>query len=928
MTAIQMPSGMSPDQVYKWLSAHSCAFYASQYLSGPPEPPYNGRFLVAEHHEAWSRLTNESDRLCILAPRDHGKSYFFTLAYPIWMAEKHPGRYGMIFSGSQPQAERILNDIAAEVETNPRLKHLLPSKKTAWSSTKIRFANGHVIYARGYGTKVRGSHPVWIVCQPKGTQVLTKDGYVDVSKIKIGDQVWTHRGRWRPVTHVGKRKAPVRGYKIAGNLDVEWATDEHKFWDGQQFILPEKGDWIEAALPTDVVETDCTEAQAKLFGLFIGDGTLSEWQNGKYTRRGITLYVSRHEEEIDQIIRDAGYHPNWSDGSTCRRVLINSATLYEQCKQLKAEGNSQKRITFEMENWPKHLQRALVQGYWMADGCRSQAAGRSVEYKATSVAKPLLLSLQRILARLGVTSSVRLLRPAKTTQIEGREVNCQETYDIRCTWELGALFGWEEPPTRQVRNKRQYVLGDRLRRRIEFVEDRGETDVYSFTVAEDHSYTGHLVTTHNCDDVLNDEDGFSELKRTRNIDYFQTAITNMIVPGGQIVVVGTPFHQTDLYGMLENNEEYLFRRYQAITKEGRALWPDRYSIESLKKRQREIGRVKFARELQCNPVSDGSSLFPGSLFKGPDVLRDDIVVGHDWRWWQKNHGVQRFFMGVDFARSANVGADYTVLFVVGVDGMGNRWIIDIVRFKGLGFEDQLARIKQTAAKYNPDIIACESNQMQAIFGDELIRTTDLPIKNVHTGDEKHSLEKGIPALRVILENRKVRIPYGDERSREMSDIWIEEMRNHTFHQGKVQSVGEHDDTAMAWFICEKAIKSGMFSFSFGEQDGDEAAYMMEMGYMPMSPEEQIAAVVNDGAFQTGDPSLDAPIVGHVRKPGGHHRNKSRLIQPHELMDSDIAAHGWGQIRPSGPSGPRDIKDALDVGRAPKPSELLGGHWKH
>ncbi len=589
-----IPAGLSPAQTLKWLARHSCAFYASQYLSGPPEAPYNGRFLVSEHHESWSKVLNEANRLCILAPRDHGKSYFFNLAYPIWQAEKHPGRYGFVFSGSQPQAERILNDIITEVETNPRLAHLIPKVKKHWSATKVRFANGHTIYARGYGTKVRGAHPIWIVC----------------------------------------------------------------------------------------------------------------------------------------------------------------------------------------------------------------------------------------------------------------------------------------------------------------------------------------------DDVLNDEDAFSETKRTRNIDYFYNAITPMCVPGGQIVVVGTPFHQQDLYGNLSKNEEYTFRRFKSIRNDGTALWPERYPISRLRARQKEVGRVRFAREYQCSPVSDGSSLFPSTLFSGPDIMRDDVVIGHDWRWWELHHNIKRRFIGVDYAISANVGADYTVLFVIGVDDFGNRWVMDIIRQKGLEFHQQLALIKAASAKYKPDIIACEANQMQRIFGDELIRTTDLPIRNIHTGDEKHSLEKGVPSLRVILENRKIRIPRGDERAREITDIWIEEMRNHTFYQGKVQSVGDHDDTTMAWFVGEKAIKSGMFSFAFGDDDNDmdEQTYREMMGIVePGDP------TLGGGAYATGDPEMDkalnSPIVGHQRKPGAHHRKKARIIDPHELHQSDFSRDQWGKPKII-KQDVRPAKEVLDKGGAPPASAffLNGGRW--
>jgi phage terminase large subunit-like protein len=172
-------------------------------------------------------------------------------------------------------------------------------------------------------------------------------------------------------------------------------------------------------------------------------------------------------------------------------------------------------------------------------------------------------------------------------------------------------------------------------------------------------------------------------------------------------------------------------------------------------------------------------------------------------------------MGVDFAMSSTVQADYTVVWVMGTDKHGNRWIMDIRREKGLPFQNQLSLINEVAKLYQPGLVFLESNQMQRIFGDELIRTTDLPIKKFITGVQKNSLDKGVPSLRVLLENGKFRIPRGDKRSVELTNEWINEMRNFTWHDGKLQGVGSHDDLVMACWVCDQAIRQGAFSFDFG-----------------------------------------------------------------------------------------------------------------
>jgi hypothetical protein len=55
------------------------------------------------------------------------------------------------------------------------------------------------------------------------------------------------------------------------------------------------------------------------------------------------------------------------------------------------------------------------------------------------------------------------------------------------------------------------------------------------------------------------------------------------------------------------------------------------------------------------------------------------------------------------------------------------------------------------------------------------------------------------------------------------------MSGHIFQGGKVLSITEHDDVAMASYIGEQAIKEGTaFSFDFSEREGDADAYTEQL----------------------------------------------------------------------------------------------------
>ena len=379
------------------------------------------------------------------------------------------------------------------------------------------------------------------------------------------------------------------------------------------------------------------------------------------------------------------------------------------------------------------------------------------------------------------------------------------------------------------------------------------------------------------DDGLSDEDIYSETIRNKTINYYLSAIVNMIVPGGQIGVVGTPMHFADLYGYLKRTGSYHHRAYPAIDKQ-RILFPERYDRKRLEGRKRELGVARFAREFLCQPMTDEASLFPSTLFEGNKV-RLPYTLGLGASYWEQRGMVR--YTGIDFAMSSSAQADWTVIFTVAVDAQGVRYLANMRRGQGWGFQRQLDEIKEEYALMRPDVIHAEANQMQRIFTDELIRETDLPIRKFFTSGVqpkqpwrkgmtsltagKHNIDRGVPSIRMGLENGKWRIPRGDEHSIAMTDIWMGECQAMTWHDGRVVSVGTHDDTVMAMWICDSAVRMGGFTFSFGDEEVQD---QMKDAQPPVGapPAAKIAQVSGNGdkpgvVSDDWRPKEGAPIPG-------------------------------------------------------------------
>ena len=313
------------------------------------------------------------------------------------------------------------------------------------------------------------------------------------------------------------------------------------------------------------------------------------------------------------------------------------------------------------------------------------------------------------------------------------------------------------------------------------------------------------------DDCLNDETIYSEMTRNKQIDYFFSAVTPMLVPGGQLIVVGTPFHREDLYQRLSENNVYFFNRSPALSQSGEPLWPTRYTREMLVARKEEVGSTRFAREYLCLPISDESSLFPERILQCCYDSEFEMPTFIDPQYRKD----LRISVGVDLALSSTVGADYTVITTLGVDKFQQRWILDIRRKKGLSLTEQLREIENVYRTYKPIKILIENNGFQKVFTDELIKNTDMPVEGfTTTAHNKNNLENGVPSLQILFENKKFVLARKTERDRKITDVLINELKCFTWQDGKLQGLGAHDDCVMSLWIANMAISAHSFDCSF------------------------------------------------------------------------------------------------------------------
>ena len=310
-----------------------------------------------------------------------------------------------------------------------------------------------------------------------------------------------------------------------------------------------------------------------------------------------------------------------------------------------------------------------------------------------------------------------------------------------------------------------------------------------------------------CDDILWGTTG-GELQRAA--DWFYGVLLPVLHHSSRLMMVGTPFSYNDLYAELEQKETFRVETYPAIDDEGNALWPERWDLESLERRRMSMPAIQFSREYLCEPIHDVASMFPASILN--EARNNDLVLldRADTEYDEDGNPAGVFgqhFIGWDTAIASDKNADYTAMLVLRTPPNENvKQIVGVIHEKGLGGLAQKKHILTLNNRFQPDLIELEGNNFQRMFAAELQEMrNDIPIRTfMTTRQRKESL---FMSLLMAFEQGQMQLPYGDERSRTFTHKIEEELNRFGMQKnGRLESVGTHDDLAMALALANWGTK--------------------------------------------------------------------------------------------------------------------------
>ena len=311
-----------------------------------------------------------------------------------------------------------------------------------------------------------------------------------------------------------------------------------------------------------------------------------------------------------------------------------------------------------------------------------------------------------------------------------------------------------------------------------------------------------------CDDILW---GTTAGELQRAADWFYTVLLPVLHHTGRLMMVGTPFSYNDLYAELEQKSDvFRVETYPAILENGEPLWPNRWPLEALKVRESSMPAIKFAREYLCEPIHDTASMFPNSLL---EQARDENLVILDkaeMEYDEEGEAAGVFgqhFIGWDPAIASDSNADYTAMVTIRTPpGSEEKQIVNVLNEKGLGSTAQKRHIILLNSRFQPDLIELEGNNFQRMFEAELKEMReDIPIKTFMTTRQRK--ESMFMSLLMAFEQGKIKTPWGDERSREFTRTLETQLTRFGMQKnGRLESVGVHDDLAMALALANWATK--------------------------------------------------------------------------------------------------------------------------
>lgn len=329
------------------------------------------------------------------------------------------------------------------------------------------------------------------ICIAEDSLVLTRTGYTPIQNVVVGDEVLTHKGRWRHIT--AKRCNGMRDtiQLHAQGVPFLHITREHQVWTRyigdvenhvRKAVMRQNPSWIPAK------DTQASYVNLKLPPIESTNYSLLEWwiagrwlADGFYDVRD-RIHIACGHHKLAAFLHKIGAIA----GFIAYKGTVDDVSIKDRNGRLRSiissfgSGASGKKVSADALSLSLEYAESFLDGYLSGDGSkRSDREG----YIASSVSRPLLLGLAMIAQRARATvCSVYAGRKGRKTTICGREVNTKDEWVM----------------TIDSHNLSGFIVDDGAWKKVRRIEDSEKHRVWDLQVEEDSSFTVEGCIVHNC----------------------------------------------------------------------------------------------------------------------------------------------------------------------------------------------------------------------------------------------------------------------------------------------------------------------------------------------------------------------------------------------------------------------------------------------
>jgi len=255
------------------------------------------------------------------------------------------------------------------------------------------------------------------------------------------------------------------------------------------------------------------------------------------------------------------------------------------------------------------------------------------------------------------------------------------------------------------------------------------------------------------DDLVNKDYVNTSEQIQKTINFYKECL-NLLEPNGELIMIGTRWHDMDLYGWILDKENNILPDFRTFIKQAYSgdlddpkcemLFPEKFDAKHLKKLREQQGPYHFSCQYLNDPVSPEDADFKVEWFSyyEPNDLKGLIINN---------------FVTVDPALSEDTRADFTAIVTTGVDQYNNIYIRNIIR-KKMSPSELNEELFKLWLEYKPLIMGVEDVAYQKVLRYSLLeemkkRGVYLPIRELKPGGR--AKDQRIRGLQPLYANKRI-----------------------------------------------------------------------------------------------------------------------------------------------------------------------------